>query len=139
MEFKAKEIAEILKGKVDGDPEAKVSTFARIENGKPGSICFFANPKYEHYVYQCKADIIIVNDSFVPQQPVSATLIRVENAYASVAELLDYVTAKKRSYKRYRGRHVRRFFSSKIGKNLNSKVSFFFFNSGNFSHFDPIY
>ena len=50
MEFKAKEIAEILKGKVDGDPEAKVSTFARIENGKPGSICFFANPKYEHYV-----------------------------------------------------------------------------------------
>ena len=118
MEFKAKEIAEILKGKVDGDPEAKVSTFARIENGKPGSICFFANPKYEHYVYQCKADIIIVNDSFVPQQPVSATLIRVENAYASVAELLDYVTAKKRSYKRYRGRHVRRFFSSKIGKKV---------------------
>ena len=118
MEFKAKEIAEILKGTVDGNPEATVSTFARIENGKPGSICFFANPKYEHYVYQCKADIIIVNSTFVPQQPVSATLIRVENAYASVAELLDYVTAKKRSYKRHRGRHVRTFFSSKIGKKV---------------------
>ena len=118
MEFKAKEIAEILKGTVEGNPEATVSTFARIENGKPGSICFFANPKYEHYVYQCKADIIIVNNSFVPQQPVSATMIRVENAYASVAELLDYVTAKKRSYRRYRGRHVRRFFSSKIGKKV---------------------
>ena len=118
MEFNAKEIAEILKGTVEGNPEATVSTFARIENGKPGSICFFANPKYEHYVYQCKADIIIVNNSFVPQQPVSATMIRVENAYASVAELLDYVTAKKRSYRRYRGRHVRRFFSSKIGKKV---------------------
>ena len=118
MEFKAKEIAEILKGTVDGDPEAKVSTFAKIENGKPGSICFFANPKYEHYVYQCKADIIIVNNTFVPQHPVSATMIRVENAYASVAELLDYVTARKRSYKRYRGRHVRRFFSTKFGKKV---------------------
>ena len=118
MEFKAKEIAEILKGTVDGDPEAKVSTFAKIENGKPGSICFFANPKYEHYVYQCKADIIIVNNTFVPQHPVSATMIRVENAYASVAELLDYVTARKRSYKRYRGRHVRRFLSTKFGKKV---------------------
>ena len=51
MEFKAKELAEILGGTVDGNPEATVSTFARIEQGKPGAICFFANPKYEHYVY----------------------------------------------------------------------------------------
>lgn len=118
MEFKAKEIAEILKGTVEGDPEAKVSAFARIENGKKGTLCFFANPKYEHYVYDCKADIILVNDSFVPQRPVSATLIRVENAYASVAELLDYVTAKKRSYKRYRGLFSKRFFSTKFGRKV---------------------
>lgn len=118
MEFKAKEIAEILKGTVDGNPEARVSSFARIESGKPGTICFFANPKYEHYVYTCKADIIIVNNSFVPQQPVSATLVRVENAYASVAELLDYVTAKKRSFKRHRGRGSRIAFSSRIGKKV---------------------
>ena len=50
MEFKAKEIAEILGGTVEGNPEATVTTFARIESGKPGAICFFANPKYEHYV-----------------------------------------------------------------------------------------
>ena len=118
MEFKAKEIAEILKGTVDGDPEARVSTFARIESGKPGAICFFANPKYEHYVYDCDASVIIVNNDFVPQKPVKATMVRVSNAYASVAELLDYVTAKKRSYKRHRGRHVRTFFSSKIGKKV---------------------
>ena len=51
MEFKAKEIADILAGTVDGNPEATVSTFARIESGKPGAISFFANPKYEKYVY----------------------------------------------------------------------------------------
>ena len=118
MEFKAKEIAEILGGTVEGNPEATVTSFARIESGKPGAICFFANPKYEHYVYECKADIILVNNTFVPQQPVTATLIRVENAYASVAALLDYVTAKKRTYKRYRGCRSRVRFSSRIGKKV---------------------
>lgn len=118
MEFKAKEIAEILGGTVDGNPEATVTTFARIESGKPGAICFFANPKYEHYVYECKADIIIVNNTFEPQKPVSATLVRVENAYASVAVLLDYVTAKKRSYKRYRGLLSRVRMSAKLGRKV---------------------
>ena len=91
MEFKAKEIAEILGGTVDGNPDVKVSTFARIESGKPGTICFFANPKYEHYVYECKADIIIVNKTFEPKEPVRATMVRVEDSYAAVAALLDYV------------------------------------------------
>mgnify|MGYP006387311645 FL=1 len=81
MEFKAKEIAEILGGTVDGNPEAVVTGFARIESGKPGSICFFANPKYEQYVYNCKADIIIVNKTFEPKESVTATMIRVEDAY----------------------------------------------------------
>ena len=118
MEFKAKEIAEILDGTVDGNPEATVTTFARIESGKPGAICFFANPKYEQYVYTCKADIIIVNKTFEPKEPVSATLLRVEDSYAAVAALLDYVTAKKRSYKRYRGCRSRIRWSSKIGRKV---------------------
>ena len=118
MEFTAKEIAEILGGTVEGDPQAKVTTFARIESGKSGAICFFANPKYEHYVYECKADIIIVNKSFVPQKPVSATMIRVEDAYAAVAALLDYVTAKTRSYRRHRGLRCRVRFSAKLGKKV---------------------
>ena len=118
MEFTAKEIAEILGGTVEGDPQAKVTTFARIESGKSGAICFFANPKYENYVYECKADIIIVNNSFVPQKPVSATMIRVEDAYAAVASLLDYVTAKKRSYKRYRGLRSRVRMSARLGKKV---------------------
>ena len=118
MEFKAKEIAEILGGTVDGNPEATVTTFARIESGKPGAICFFANPKYENYVYQCKASIIIVNNTFEPKEPVSATMVRVENSYAAVAALLDYVEAKKRSYKRYRGLRSRVRWSAKIGRKV---------------------
>ena len=118
MEFKAKEIAEILGGTVEGNPEATVTTFARIETGKPGAISFFANPKYEQYVYTCKSDIIIVNNSFEPKQNVPATMIRVEDAYAAVASLLDYVTAKKRSYKRYSGCHSKVRWSSKIGKKV---------------------
>ena len=98
MKFRAKEIAEILGGTVDGNPEATVTSFARIESGKPGTICFFANPKYEHYVYECKADIIIVNNSFEPKHKVSATMVRVDDAYAAVAALLDYVTAKSPIY-----------------------------------------
>ncbi len=118
MEFKAKEIAEILGGTVDGNPEATVTTFARIESGKPGAICFFANPKYEHYVYECKADIIIVNRSFEPKQAVQATMVRVDDAYAAVASLLDYVTARKRSYRRYRGFRSRIRWSARLGKKV---------------------
>ena len=118
MEFTAKQLAGVLKGTVDGNPEAKATSFAKIEHGKPGQLCFFANPKYEHYVYECKADIIIVNNSFVPQKPVSATMIRVEDAYSAVAALLDYVTAKKRSYKRYRGLRSRIRWSARLGKKV---------------------
>ena len=118
MEFKAKEIAEILGGTVDGNPDATVTGFARIENGKPGTICFFANPKYESYVYTCKADIIIVNRTFEPKEAVAATMIRVDDAYSAVASLLDYVTAKKRSYRRYRGLRSRVRWSSKIGRKV---------------------
>ena len=118
MEFKAKEIADILGGTVEGNPEIKVTTFARIESGKPGSISFFANPKYEQYVYTSNADVIIVNKTFEPKEPVSATMVRVDDAYAAVAALLDYVTAQKRSYRRYRGRFSRVRWSSKVGSKV---------------------
>lgn len=118
MEFKAKEIAEILGGTIEGNPETVVTSFARIESGRPGTICFLANPKYEHYVYTCKADIIIVNKSFEPKETVPATMIRVDDAYSAVAALLDYVTAKKRSYRRYRGCRSRVRWSSRIGRKV---------------------
>lgn len=118
MEFKAKEIAEILNGIVEGNPEITVSRPARIENGKSGEICFFANRKYEQYVYTCKADIIIVNKTFEPKEPVRATLIRVDDAYSAVATLLNYISSRKRSYKRYRGLKSRVRWSARIGKKV---------------------
>lgn len=88
MEFSAKQIADFLHGKVDGDPSASVHTFSKIEEGKPGAISFLANPAYEHYIYQTEASIVLVSDTFAPTKPVKATLIRVKNPYDAIASLL---------------------------------------------------
>ena len=88
MDFTANIIAEFLKGTVEGDPEAKVSDVSKIEEGRPGTLSFLANPKYEKYIYETKASIIIVNEDFKPQKSISSTLVRVKNAYESFAALL---------------------------------------------------
>lgn len=91
MEFTAQQIANVLGGTIDGDPEIKINNFSKIEEGKTGTLTFLANPKYEHYIYCTKASVVLVNNSFIPSEPVAATLIKVENAYASLAILLDMV------------------------------------------------
>lgn len=88
MEFTASVIAGFLKGEIEGDPEAKVNTIAKIEEGHEGALSFLANPKYEHYIYTTGSSVVLVNKTFVPAQKVSATLIRVDNAYESFASLL---------------------------------------------------
>jgi UDP-3-O-[3-hydroxymyristoyl] glucosamine N-acyltransferase len=88
MNFTAAAIAEFLKGSVEGNPEASVSDISKIEEGKPGTLSFLANPKYEKYIYQTRSSIVIVNEDFLPQKEVGATLIRVKNAYESFAALL---------------------------------------------------
>ncbi|MDR0743942.1 MAG: UDP-3-O-(3-hydroxymyristoyl)glucosamine N-acyltransferase [Tannerella sp.] len=89
MEFTAQQIADFLKGSVVGDPTAKVNNFSKIEEGMPGSITFLANPKYEHFIYKTKASIVLVNEDFTPTSEITPTLIRVSNAYTSLAMLLD--------------------------------------------------
>lgn len=89
MEFTARQIADVLNGKVEGDPEVVVSRLAKIEEGLPGTMTFLANPLYTPHIYTTKASIIIVNEDFVPAQPIAGTLIRVENAYTSFAKLLE--------------------------------------------------
>ncbi len=91
MEFSAGQIAAFLGGKVDGDADVKVGSFSKIEEGREGTLTFLANPKYEHYIYDTKASVVLVNNSFVPTAPVSATLVRVENAYVALAMLLNMV------------------------------------------------
>lgn len=118
MELRAKELAEILKGTVEGNPEEKVTSFAKIENGKPGQLCFYANPKYEQYVYTCKASVLLVNNDFVAKEAVTPTLIRVENAYTAVAELLKYAADQKKKYKWHRGLCSSIAFSAKLGRKV---------------------
>ncbi len=88
MEFTAKQISEFLGGRIEGDENAKVCTFCKIENGKPGAITFLANPKYAHYIYTTEASVVLVNEDLQLDQEVHATLIRVADAYASVSALL---------------------------------------------------
>lgn len=95
MEFSAQQIADFLSGTIIGNPEVKVCNFSKIEEGKPGTLTFLANPKYEHYIYQTEATIVLVNNDFIPAQPVPATLIKVPNAYASLAMLLNLVEQSK--------------------------------------------
>lgn len=89
MEFTAKQIAEFIQGSVEGDENATVHTFAKIEEGVPGAISFLSNPKYMHYIYDTQSSIVLVNKDFTPEQPVKTTLIRVDNAYESLAKLLS--------------------------------------------------
>lgn len=89
MNFTAAIIADFLKGTVDGNPEAGVNDVSRIEEGKPGTLSFLANPKYEKYIYETQSTIVIVNEDFKPSEEISATLVRVKNAYESFAALLQ--------------------------------------------------
>jgi UDP-3-O-[3-hydroxymyristoyl] glucosamine N-acyltransferase len=90
MKFTAAQIAEILEGEVVGNPMAEVSTLSKIEEGIEGSLTFLSNPKYNNHIYSTKASITIVNQSFVPDNTVYTTMIKVDDAYASFTKLLEF-------------------------------------------------
>lgn len=89
MEFKAQSIADFLGGTVDGDPNVAVSDVAKIEEGRPGTLAFLSNPKYNKYLYETEASIVIINQTFELESPVKPTLIRVADAYKAFASLLE--------------------------------------------------
>lgn len=91
MELTASQLAALVNGDVEGDGEVKVDTFAKIEEGHPGALSFLANPKYTHYIYSTGSSAVLVSRDFVAEQPVSATLIRVDDPYATIAKLLEMV------------------------------------------------
>lgn len=93
MEFTAKQIADFIQGKVEGDENATVKTFAKIEEGTEGAISFLSNPKYTHYIYDTQSSIVLVNEDLILDKPVKTTLIRVKNAYECVAKLLQLYQA----------------------------------------------
>jgi UDP-3-O-[3-hydroxymyristoyl] glucosamine N-acyltransferase len=89
MEFTARQIADFLGGEVEGNPEVVVNDFSKIEEGQTGTLSFLANPRYEKHLYSTRASIVIVNRGLILTQPVSCTLVRVEDAYRAIASLLE--------------------------------------------------
>ena len=117
MQFTAKQIADFIGGRVEGNENTVVSTFAKIEEGQEGAITFLSNPKYTPYIYETKASIVLINEDVELEKPVSATLIRVKNAYECVAKLLQMYAA---SLPKKTGVHPLAFVaeSAQIGKDV---------------------
>lgn len=94
MQRTAAELAEILQGRVEGNPDVSVTRLAKIENGLPGELTFLSNPDYEGFLYNSQASIVIVSSTFVPTKtlPAEMTLLRVSDPYAAFAKLLEAVS-----------------------------------------------
>ena len=90
MKFTAQQIADILEGEIQGNPEAEVSKLSKIEEGTTGSLTFLSNPKYNSYIYTTKASVAIVNKSFISEKSIETTLIKVEDAYKAFSKLLEF-------------------------------------------------
>jgi UDP-3-O-[3-hydroxymyristoyl] glucosamine N-acyltransferase len=116
MQFSAKTLADYLHGDIVGDENAVAGTVARIEQGAAGAVCFLANPKYEQFLYTTKASIVLINRSFELRQPVACTLIRVDNAYESVASLLELYNAMQVLNKKGRSWRAHVSWRAKVGK-----------------------
>ncbi len=95
MKFTAKQIASFIGGEVVGNENAEVYTFAKIEEGVPGALSFLANPKYTEYIYTTQSSVVLVNRDFVATEEIKATLIKVDNAYESLAKLMMMYEASK--------------------------------------------
>ena len=93
MEFTAIQIAKMVNGVVEGDENATVNTIAKIEEGRKGALSFLANPKYTHHIYTTDSSVVLVRRDFQPEAPVKATMIRVDDPYATIAQLLTMVSA----------------------------------------------
>ena len=79
----------MIGGRVEGDENARVNSFAKIEEGRPGAISFLSNTKYTHYIYDTQSSVVLIDENVELEHEVKATLIRVKNAYEAVARLLQ--------------------------------------------------
>lgn len=89
MQFTAAQIALLINGKIEGNAEATVTSFGKIEEAQVGQLTFLANPKYEDFLYSTNASIAIINEAYKLEKPVTPTLIRVKDAYSAFALLLS--------------------------------------------------
>lgn len=93
MEITVGQIAALVNGTVEGDANIKINNYSKIEEGKEGCLTFLANPKYEHYIYDTNASVVLVRKDFVAERPLKTTLIRVDDPYATIAQLLNMVSS----------------------------------------------
>ncbi|MGB4398260.1 MAG: UDP-3-O-(3-hydroxymyristoyl)glucosamine N-acyltransferase [Daejeonella sp.] len=118
MQLTAHQIGVLLEGTVEGNADVAVTQLSKIEQAREGSLSFLSNTKYEQYVYTSQASIIIVNDDFIPSQPVAATLIRVKNSYSAFSVLLEkydeIIKSNKNGIEQYSFVHP----TAKIGKDV---------------------
>ena len=117
MEFSAEQIAGILEGTTEGNPDVLVDSFAKIEEGKERNLSFLANPKYKQYLYTTEASVVIVNKNLAIEKEVKPTLVRVDDAYQSFARLLNYYNSlKSQKLGIEEPSHIDK--SAKLGENL---------------------
>ena len=95
MKFTAHQIATVLDGTIEGNPEAEVFMLSKIEEGTEGALTFLSNPKYNHYIYSTLASVVIVNTNFSPDHPVATTMIRVDDAYGAFSKILQFYNESK--------------------------------------------
>lgn len=100
MKITAQQLAALVHGTVEGDESTVIVNYAKIEEAEEGCLTFLANPKYTHFIYTTKASAVLVRNDFQPEKPLSTTLIRVEDPYATLAHLLNYVNSLQREDKR---------------------------------------
>jgi UDP-3-O-[3-hydroxymyristoyl] glucosamine N-acyltransferase len=116
MNYTVAEIAKLLNGEIDGDANAIINTLSKIEEGGENSLSFLANPKYEPFIYNTTATAVILNKDFVPEKNIPATIIKVDNAYAAFAKLLEFYNKQKKArFKISRKAKISR--SAKVSKN----------------------
>jgi UDP-3-O-[3-hydroxymyristoyl] glucosamine N-acyltransferase len=120
MQFTAKQISEFLSGTVEGDENVTVSELSKIEDGKKGALCFLSNRKYEQYIYTTNASVVIVGLDFFPAQPVTCTLVKVEDPYSAFSVLLEKYNEAMNEFSQRTGIEQPSFIhpSAKIGKNV---------------------
>ena len=118
MEFTAQQIAQYIQGRVEGNENATINTFAKIEEGVPGAISFLSNPKYTHYIYDTKSSIVLIDESLELEKPVKANLIRVKDSRDSVAKLLQLYASAVNPPKRGIADEAYISPKAKIGKNV---------------------
>jgi len=116
MQLTAQALANYLKGDIEGNPDVAVSTAARIEQGRPGTLCFLANPKYEQFLYTTQASIVLLNRSFVLTGPVTPTIIRVDDAYQAIAAVLELYNSMRAFKKKGRSWRAHVSWRAKLGK-----------------------